>query len=105
MSTRSSRNVILLGAAGRDFHDFLVYWKPRRDCRVVAFTAAHVGSMFGFFFQEGPVANFADAARSDSRGPAGSRNTCATPADDPTREPPIAVAPCNVSGHTAPIRQ
>ncbi|MCA9774059.1 MAG: aminotransferase class III-fold pyridoxal phosphate-dependent enzyme, partial [Myxococcales bacterium] len=31
----------------------------------VAFTAAHVGSMFGFFFQEGPVANFADAARSD----------------------------------------
>lgn len=42
MSTRSPRNVILLGAAGRDFHDFLVYWKPRRDCRVVAFTAAQI---------------------------------------------------------------
>ncbi len=31
----------------------------------VPFTAAHVGSMWGFFFREGPVTNFAEARESD----------------------------------------
>jgi predicted GTPase len=31
-------NVIIMGAAGRDFHDFNVYYRRRED-RVVAFTA------------------------------------------------------------------
>ena len=32
----------------------------------IPFTAAHCGSMFGAFFQEGPVRNFSDAMRSDT---------------------------------------
>jgi len=36
------RRVVILGAAGRDFHDFNVYWRSRADCRVVAFTAAQI---------------------------------------------------------------
>ncbi|MAG33935.1 MAG: GTPase [Deltaproteobacteria bacterium] len=31
-----------MGAGGRDFHDFLVYWKRRSRTRVVAFTAAQI---------------------------------------------------------------
>jgi predicted GTPase len=30
---------MILGAAGRDFHDFNVYWKERPDIEVVRFTA------------------------------------------------------------------
>ncbi len=31
-----------MGAAGRDFHDFNVYWKTRTDVEVVCFTAAQI---------------------------------------------------------------
>ncbi len=41
------KNVIIIGAAGRDFHDFNVYWRGRRDCRVVAFTAAQIPDIAG----------------------------------------------------------
>jgi len=30
--------VLILGAAGRDFHNFNVYYRGRRDAQVVAFT-------------------------------------------------------------------
>lgn len=33
---------IILGAAGRDFHDFQVFFRERADFRVVAFTAAQI---------------------------------------------------------------
>jgi len=36
------RNVVIMGAAGRDFHNFLTYFKPRSDVRVVAFTAEQI---------------------------------------------------------------
>jgi predicted GTPase len=39
--------VIILGAAGRDFHDFNVFWKPRPRYRVVAFTAAQIPDIAG----------------------------------------------------------
>lgn len=39
--------VIIIGAAGRDFHDFNVYWRQREDCRVVAFTAAQIPDIAG----------------------------------------------------------
>jgi predicted GTPase len=42
MSTNNLTNVVIMGAAGRDFHDFNVYWKNRTDLRVVAFTAAQI---------------------------------------------------------------
>jgi predicted GTPase len=36
------KNVIIMGAAGRDFHDFLVYFKDNPEYRVVAFTATQI---------------------------------------------------------------
>ncbi|MBI5624521.1 MAG: GTPase [Elusimicrobia bacterium] len=41
------RNLIIIGAAGRDFHDFNVFWKDRPDYRVVAFTAAQIPDIAG----------------------------------------------------------
>jgi predicted GTPase len=35
-------NVVIMGAAGRDFHDFNVCFRDRQDYRVVAFTAAQI---------------------------------------------------------------
>ncbi|MBI2912866.1 MAG: hypothetical protein HYY03_02985 [Chloroflexi bacterium] len=35
-------NVIIMGAAGRDFHNFNVYYRQRPQDRVVAFTAAQI---------------------------------------------------------------
>ncbi len=46
MST-GRKNVIIMGAAGRDFHDFNVYWSKRPDCRVVAFTATQIPDIEG----------------------------------------------------------
>ena len=41
------RRVIIMGAAGRDFHDFNVYWRERGDCEVVAFTATQIPNISG----------------------------------------------------------
>ncbi len=41
------KNLIIMGAAGRDFHDFNVYWKDQEDYRVVAFTAAQIPDIAG----------------------------------------------------------
>lgn len=35
-------NVIIMGAAGRDFHNFNIYFKDNRRYRVIAFTAAQI---------------------------------------------------------------
>jgi predicted GTPase len=40
-------NLIILGAAGRDFHDFNVYWRHRDDINVVAFTATQIPDIDG----------------------------------------------------------
>jgi predicted GTPase len=34
--------VIILGAAGRDFHDFMVYWATRPNTQVVCFTETQI---------------------------------------------------------------
>lgn len=34
--------VIILGAAGRDFHDFMVYWSKRPNTKVVCFTETQI---------------------------------------------------------------
>ncbi|MBI5244238.1 MAG: GTPase [Elusimicrobia bacterium] len=47
MPIAEKKNVIIMGAAGRDFHDFNVYWKRRPGCRVVAFTAAQIPDIAG----------------------------------------------------------
>lgn len=36
------RRVIIMGAAGRDFHNFLTFYKNNKDYRVVAFTATQI---------------------------------------------------------------
>ncbi len=41
------RKVIILGAAGRDFHDFNVYWRDNPAFEVVAFTAAQIPDIDG----------------------------------------------------------
>src|SRR5256885_1422209 len=41
------KNVIIMGAAGRDFHDFNVFWKNQPDYNVVAFTAAQIPDIAG----------------------------------------------------------
>ena len=37
-----SKNVIIIGAAGRDFHNFNTYYRDNEDYNVVAFTAAQI---------------------------------------------------------------
>ncbi|GAX10449.1 hypothetical protein FisN_21Lh147 [Fistulifera solaris] len=37
-----TEKVIILGAAGRDFHDFITYWSKQPNVEVVCFTAAQI---------------------------------------------------------------
>jgi predicted GTPase len=43
----STRNVIIIGAAGRDFHNFNVYYRDNPAYNVVAFTAAQIPDIAG----------------------------------------------------------
>ncbi len=47
MGTTDPVNVIIIGAAGRDFHDFNVYYRDNPRFRVVAFTAAQIPDIDG----------------------------------------------------------
>ena len=50
MSSQSSNkkiNVLIVGAAGRDFHDFNVFWRNDERYHVVAFTAAQIPDIAG----------------------------------------------------------
>ena len=42
-----SDRVIIMGAAGRDFHNFNVYFRDNPDYEVVAFTAAQIPNIEG----------------------------------------------------------
>ena len=42
-----ARRVVIVGAAGRDFHDFNVLYRGRPEVRVVAFTAAQIPNIAG----------------------------------------------------------
>jgi len=41
------RNVLIMGAAGRDFHNFNTVFRNRNDIRVVASTAAQIPDIEG----------------------------------------------------------
>ncbi len=43
----AKRNVIIIGAAGRDFHNFNTYYRDNKDYNVVAFTAAQIPDIDG----------------------------------------------------------
>jgi len=47
MSVSEKTRLIIMGAAGRDFHDFNVYWKRREDIEVVCFTATQIPDIDG----------------------------------------------------------
>lgn len=38
----SRKRVIIMGAAGRDFHNFNMYYRDDKDYEVVAFTATQI---------------------------------------------------------------
>lgn len=42
-----SRRVIIMGAAGRDFHNFNVFYRPKPEYQVVAFTATQIPDIEG----------------------------------------------------------
>jgi len=41
------KNVIILGAAGRDFHNFNTYYRDNKEFNVVAFTATQIPNIEG----------------------------------------------------------
>lgn len=45
--TSAVKNVVIMGAAGRDFHNFNVVFRNNQDYRVVAFTAAQIPNIAG----------------------------------------------------------
>jgi predicted GTPase len=47
MTEPSRIRVIIMGAAGRDFHDFNVYWKREPNVEVVCFTASQIPNIAG----------------------------------------------------------
>ncbi len=42
-----AKNVLIIGAAGRDFHNFNTYYRDNKDYNVVAFTAAQIPDIDG----------------------------------------------------------
>ena len=44
------RRILIMGAAGRDFHNFNVAYRDDPDCEVVAFTAAQIPGIAGRFY-------------------------------------------------------
>ena len=42
-----AKNVLIIGAAGRDFHNFNTYYRDNADYNVVAFTAAQIPDIAG----------------------------------------------------------
>jgi predicted GTPase len=49
----TSQRVVVVGAAGRDFHNFNVLYRGRSDVRVVAFTAAQIPNIAGRVYPGG----------------------------------------------------
>jgi predicted GTPase len=43
----SRKNILIMGAAGRDFHNFNVYFRDKSEYNVVAFTAAQIPNIIG----------------------------------------------------------
>ena len=43
----SKKNVLIMGAAGRDFHNFNVFFRDNEDYNVLAFTATQIPNIDG----------------------------------------------------------
>jgi len=53
----AKKNVIIIGAAGRDFHNFNTYFRGNEDYNVVAFTAAQIPDIDGRKYPEDLAGN------------------------------------------------
>jgi len=51
------KNIIIIGAAGRDFHNFNTYYRDNKDYNVVAFTAAQIPDIDGRRYPEDLAGN------------------------------------------------
>ena len=49
----SARRVLIMGAAGRDFHNFNVALRDRDDVEVVGFTATQIPNIHGRVYPPG----------------------------------------------------
>jgi predicted GTPase len=47
MTDTDTRRILILGAAGRDFHDFIMRYRDDPTVEVVAFTAAQIPGVGG----------------------------------------------------------
>ena len=86
------RRVLIVGAGGRDFHDFNVVFRDDPECHVVAFTAAQIpgiddrlypGSLAGPLYPDGipirPEAELEELIRAERRGRGRARRTRISP--------------------------
>ena len=83
------RKVVIMGAGGRDFHDFNVVFRDDPTTRVVAFTAAQIpgiddrvypASLAGPLYPDGiPIRPEARARGADPRATASTRSCSPTP--------------------------
>jgi len=46
-ANKNRKKVIIMGAAGRDFHNFNVYYRDNENYEVVAFTAQQIPNIAG----------------------------------------------------------
>jgi predicted GTPase len=47
MANKPAKRIVIMGAAGRDFHNFNVVYRGNPECNVVAFTAAQIPGIAG----------------------------------------------------------
>ncbi|MHC4306748.1 MAG: GTPase, partial [Planctomycetota bacterium] len=47
MASKRNMKLIIMGAAGRDFHEFNVHWRNRPAVEVVCFTATQIPNIHG----------------------------------------------------------
>ena len=88
-------NVVIMGAGGRDFHDFNVLFRDDPESRVVAFTAAQIpgidhrrypASLAGPLYPDGiPIVPEAELARADRATRTSTRSCSRTPTSRTTR--------------------
>ena len=49
----AKKNVLIMGAAGRDFHNFNVFFRDNEEYNVVAFTATQIPNIDGRVYPRG----------------------------------------------------
>jgi predicted GTPase len=61
------RKIVIMGAGGRDFHDFNVVYRDDPDTRVVAFTAAQIPGIDGRSYPPELAGPFSSSVSSSTR--------------------------------------